>query len=260
MKDTLLTKLAIVLLLCLSLSFLGCKKETENIIDKDKKLNDTNKLQPIAGKLMGFNENINPAEQKEQFIGLLRNAGPNQIVDLFSGVVLSYHKAGDTHGKYRMLFLSGPREALSKTYYMISAWTDNPDMITDSKVYLSSRDGTQQYIIELSPAQEREIFNKILEVGFFECDSMMSNRILGYHNREKPISYVKTPHRELYKIDYVALSAMDISCIDETPKNKAAIDAFATFLKTKYDAELKAHPAPNNCFPWQTVIPAEYLK
>ncbi len=212
MKPFIIKLIAVFLLIVL---FLSCKKESTSEVGF-----------PLDYPI----DNIDTGLQQK-----LSSTTSNDFIEHF-GLGIMFHKAGDTE----LLLNGNDRYPLIYTYcykeYNV-IFTIRNNLLN---VNLGYKNVDKLYCINITPYQQREIIQKMLDLNIFKLDNpVRSTQFLDYNDPKCDNVY---PNAKLYQYDWIAIDSKDVVFRDDTQKNKTAILEFIKWIEDKYQAELLQHP------------------
>lgn len=106
------------------------------------------------------------------------------------------------------------------------------------------KDLKEQYFIETTTQQQRDIIQKVIDMKIFEMENPID--WARFERKRRASNSLFDP--SLVSSTWVALVINEVVYFDNTPKNKATIDAYLKWLEDNYLTELKRHPVDK--WPW----------
>lgn len=155
-------------------------------------------------------------------------------------IIHQYPYENDKYGKkYRTnnFMFSKDIDGSAKEFYFIESNETFYKPIPE-KTYLGYRYDRQNYLLEITPAQQREIVKKLIELEYFELDDMMDINVLGRARR----GMINALDLNLFDKEFYAIQADRLVYTDTTSKNKAVIMEYKNWIDSKYKTELLKHP------------------
>ena len=170
----------------------------------------------------------------------LKNTSTNEYI-VSTSISLLYHKANDIAGVWGTY---NDDQSLNDSVSDIYKYYDlRPDCI-NLNPRLLLKDLDKQYFIEASPQQQRTIIQKALEMDVFEMENPIDWVRFCYKREKKHRLYDKA----FVESDWIALQIAEVVYLNNTPKNKATIDAYIKWLEDNYLPELLKNPVDR--WPW----------
>lgn len=243
MKKRLIVITYVVLLTIIGIVTAICLMKPSNVntlINQTIKPNSNNASQQsvdLSNTITGNEEN--DLIQAISSIPTNQYVGRNNSTDKsFYQLYIYFHKAYE-NDKYYNHF--GDDDCY-KVYYL-HVITNDMEQIYDKatpteKWVLRLRNVDKYYQIDISPTEQRELLQKILDDDILSLDNPVPEMwfSLQYRYREKDAP--GATDYDLSVVDFKGITIIDYTVWDGTPKNKTAIDNYLSWFEGKYQAEL----------------------